>query len=159
MTVRFEEADPRGILFFGRILALAHRAFETIAVPQLVPRWEDWFLSSDFIVPIRHAEADFSRPMCPGRQYEVDVVVVRIGATSFETRTRFYERTEEGGHLCAETRVTQVFADAADFTKREIPREIRTRLEALRDPAGPTAPGGGTSPGEFEGSPPRGPAA
>ncbi|MBP1636588.1 MAG: hypothetical protein H6Q10_3162 [Acidobacteria bacterium] len=160
ITVHFDEADPRGILFFGRILTLAHQAFEAFVVPRLVPRWEDWFLSESFLVPIRHAEASFSRPLRPGRPHEADIQIASIGTTSFEVRTRFLEVGEEGERLCAETRVVHVFTHPASFAKHPIPGEIRTRLEGLQDRRGETPAGpGGTSPAGSAGSTPQPPRA
>ena len=37
VTVRFDEADARGILFYGRLQELAHRVFEEFVVSELVP--------------------------------------------------------------------------------------------------------------------------
>ena len=46
VTIRFDEADARGVLFYGRVQALAHRVFEDFVVSELVERWEDWFESA-----------------------------------------------------------------------------------------------------------------
>ena len=45
VTIRFEEADARGVLFYGRLQALAHHVWEDFVVSELVDRWEDWFES------------------------------------------------------------------------------------------------------------------
>jgi acyl-CoA thioesterase FadM len=129
VTVQFDEADARGILFYGRIHILAHRAFEAFVATEVVARWEDWFLADEYIVPIRQALATFHRPMRPGRAYVAEVRVTRIGETSFDVRTRFCEGGDEGD-LCAETVVTHVFADPARFRSIAIPPAIRSRLEA-----------------------------
>jgi acyl-CoA thioesterase FadM len=129
VTVPFDEADPRGILFYGRIHILAHRAFEEFVVGRVVPRWEDWFLSDAFIVPIRQATATYHRPMRPGQRYVAEVEVRRIGTASFDVGTRFLEADGDGA-LCAETLVTHVFADPARFSSIQIPAPIRSRLEA-----------------------------
>src|SRR5512143_1139806 len=92
ITVRFDEADARGILFYGRLQELAHRVFEDFVASEVVARWEDWFLSPDFIVPIRHAEATFHRPMRPGQDYDGELAVVRLGESSFDVRVRFFEK-------------------------------------------------------------------
>ena len=133
VTVRFDEADARGVLFYGRILTLAHRVFEQFVVARVVPRWEDWFLAESFLVPIRHAEADYFAPMRPGRRYDAKVLVSRLGSSSFEVTTRFSEEATAEPVLCAETRVTHVFADPVGFRKLGIPPEIRARLEALKE--------------------------
>ncbi len=143
LTVRFDEADARGILFYGRLQELAHRVFEEFVVSELVPAWDDWFLAHDFIVPIRHAEATFHRPMRPGRTYQAELAVVKLGESSFDVRVRFYGATGEAKPelrpapeapaervLCAETRVSHVFADAERFRKMPIPSALRPRLEA-----------------------------
>lgn len=147
ITVHFDEADPGGIVFFGRVLTLAHRAFETAVVPRLVPGWDDWFRSAAFLVPIRHAEATFSRPMHPGRRHTAEIEVTSVGTTSFEVLTRFLEESgEDGGLVCAETRVTHVFTDPATFAKRPIPEAIRKGLlEMQAETGGPPAARGGTS--------------
>ena len=129
ISIQFDDADPRGILFYGRIHILAHRAFEEFVARELVPRWEDWFLADAFIVPIRQATATFHRPMRPGQRYVADVSVTRIGESSFEVATRFLEEGDES-QVCAETRVTHVFADPARFRSMAIPADIRSRLEA-----------------------------
>jgi acyl-CoA thioesterase FadM len=127
VTVRFDEADARGILFYGRLQELAHRVFEDFVSTEVVARWEDWFLSPEFIVPIKRAEATFHRPMRPGRQYRAELSLTRIGESSFDVRVRFFEA--DAG-LNAETLVSHVFADPARFRKISIPSAVRTRLEA-----------------------------
>jgi acyl-CoA thioesterase FadM len=130
VTVRFDEADARGILFYGRLQALAHRVFEEFVVSELVDRWEDWFLSDRFIAPIRHAEATFHRPMRPGHQYEAELTVAKVGDSSFDVRTRFVDLEPTEPVVCAETRIVKVFADPAAMRKIPIPSAIRARLLA-----------------------------
>ena len=130
VDVRFDEGDPRGILFYGRLQELSHRVFEEFVVSELVDRWEDWFLTDAFIVPIRHAEATYHRPLRPGHRYEVRLVVSKLGDSSFVVATRFYDAAAPGAPLCAETRVSHVFADPRRMEKIPIPSGIRPRLAA-----------------------------
>lgn len=134
VAIRFDDADARGVLFYGRILSIAHRVFEDFVVSSLAPRWEDWFLDESFIVPIRHAEADYFAPMRPGHRYEAEVHVSKLGDSSFEVTTRFHDTERPDQALCAETRVTHVFADPGAFTKLSIPAGFRARLEAATRP-------------------------
>lgn len=130
VTVRFDEGDPRGILFYGRVQDLSHRVFEDFVVSELVERWEDWFLTEDFIVPIRHAEADYARPMRPGHTYRAELSVLKLGESSFDVRTRFHDLQDGQPVLCAETRVSHVFADPRRLRKIPIPSGLRERLQA-----------------------------
>ncbi len=64
VTVHFDEADPGGILFYGRIHDTgAPRVRGVRRRRGSWPGWDDWFRSDDFIVPIRHAEATLLGPM------------------------------------------------------------------------------------------------
>lgn len=128
VTIRFDEADARGVLFYGRVQALAHRVFEDFVVSELVERWEDWFESAAFVAPIKHAEATFHRPMRPGHQYDVELSVTKIGDSSFEVRSVFVDRAGAAPVLCAEARIVKAFADPASWTKIPIPSAIRARL-------------------------------
>ncbi|HEX7484710.1 MAG TPA: acyl-CoA thioesterase [Vicinamibacterales bacterium] len=130
ITVRFDEADARGVLFYGRVQALAHRVFEDFVVSELVERWEDWFESDLFVAPIRHAEATFHRPMRPGHSYDAELSVTKVGDSSFEVLTRFIDRAGPQPVTCAETRIVKALADPATWRKMSIPSAIRARLLA-----------------------------
>jgi acyl-CoA thioesterase FadM len=129
VTVRFDEADARGILFYGRIQELAHRVYEEFVVAELVDSWEQWFLSDVFAVPIRSANAVFHKPMRPGQSYEAELEVARLGEASFEIVTRFRTLDPHRPVTCAETRVVHLFADSALSGKLSIPSALRAKLE------------------------------
>jgi acyl-CoA thioesterase FadM len=128
VTIRFDEADARGVLFYGRVQALAHRVFEDFVVSELVDRWENWFESQEFVAPIKHAEATFHRPMRPGHRYDAELTVTKVGDSSFEVRTRFIDREGPAPVVCAETRIVKALADPLTWRKMSIPSAIRARL-------------------------------
>jgi 4-hydroxybenzoyl-CoA thioesterase len=128
ITIRFEEADARGILFYGRLQALAHHVWEDFVVAELVDRWEDWFESREFVAPIKHAEATYHRPLRPGHHYVAELTIGKVGQSSFEVVTRFLDESGPEPVLCAETRVVKVLADPATWKKIPIPAGIRERL-------------------------------
>ncbi len=128
VAVRFEEADARGILFYGRLQALAHRVFEEFVVAELVDRWEDWFESREFVAPIKHAEATYHRPLRPGHHYVAELTIGKVGESSLEVVTRFLDESGPEPVLCAEARVVIVLADPIAWKKIPIPAGIRERL-------------------------------
>jgi 4-hydroxybenzoyl-CoA thioesterase len=130
ITIRFEEADARGVLFYGRLQALAHHVWEEFVVSTLVDRWEDWFESPDFVAPIKHAEATYHRPLRPGHSYVAELTVAKVGDSSLEVVTRFLDESGSEPVLCAETRVVKVMADPSTWKKIPIPSAIRERLLA-----------------------------
>lgn len=128
VTVRFEEADARGVLFYGRLQALAHHVWEDFVVAELVDRWEDWFESREFVAPIKHAEATYHRPLRPGHHYVAELTIGKVGESSLEVLTRFLDESGSEPVLCAETRVVKVLADPNTWKKIPIPAGIRERL-------------------------------
>lgn len=128
VTIRFEEADARGVLFYGRLQALAHHVWEDFVVAELVERWEDWFESADFVAPIKHAEATYHRPLRPGRRYVAELGIAKLGESSFEVLTRFVDESGPEPVLCAEARVVKVIADPNSWKKIPIPQRIREKL-------------------------------
>jgi len=128
VTIRFEQADPAGVLFFARLLEVAHQVYEEFVAAELGVPWAEWFLDPARAVPIRRAEAVYHRPMRPGRTYDAELRITALGESSFEATTRFLE--PEGAATCAETRVTHVFADFERGRKIEIPSEVKSRLLA-----------------------------
>jgi len=130
VAVRFEEADARGVLFYGRLQALAHHVWEDFVVAELVDRWEDWFESQAFVAPIKHAEATYHRPLRPGHLYVAELTIGKVGESSLEVVTRFLDEAGPEPVLCAETRVVKVLADPNTWKKIPIPSAIRERLLA-----------------------------
>jgi len=128
ITIRFEEADARGVLFYGRLQALAHHVWEDFVVAELVDRWEDWFESREFVAPIKHAEATYHRPLRPGHQYVAELTIGKVGESSLEVVTRFLDESGPEPVLCAETRVVIVLADPIAWKKIPIPAGVRERL-------------------------------
>jgi acyl-CoA thioesterase FadM len=128
VVIRFEEADARGVLFYGRLQALAHHVWEDFAVSELVERWEDWFESREFVAPIKHAEATYHRPLKPGHRYVAELTIGKVGESSIEVVTRFLDESGREPVLCAEARVVKVMADPSTWKKIPIPAGIRERL-------------------------------
>ena len=62
ITIRFEDADPAGVVFYPRAIALAHAAVEDL-LRRSALGWGAWFASPHYAAPLRRADADFFLPM------------------------------------------------------------------------------------------------
>lgn|GEM_PF-6648141 len=80
--VAFHQADPAGVLFFGRYAELWQEAYEGF-IAALGIDYADWFGQTKRSTPIRRVEADHLRPIFAGEAVAVRVTVARVGATSF----------------------------------------------------------------------------
>lgn len=124
-TLTFKEADPAGIMFFGNIFGISHDAFEEFIVAAGYT-WSEWFKTQDYIIPIRHTEANYLAPFFPGQTYDLAVTVSKIGQTSF---TMKYEFSKNSVSHAVVTMVHTV-VDTKTKQKLALPQIMRTRLES-----------------------------
>jgi acyl-CoA thioester hydrolase/1,4-dihydroxy-2-naphthoyl-CoA hydrolase len=127
IQIKFREADPAGILFFGNILALTHDVFEDF-VPATGLTWSDYFKAHDYIAPIRHAEVDFLSPFRPGEKYLASVSILRLGDSSFQAKTVFTQSTAQGSRVHAQVTTVHTFLNAQTFQKISVPEKFRHAL-------------------------------
>ena len=80
--VAFHQADPAGVLFFGRYAELWQEAYEAF-IADLGIDYADWFGQTKRSTPIRRVEVDHLAPIFAGEAVRVRVSVARVGTTSF----------------------------------------------------------------------------
>jgi 1,4-dihydroxy-2-naphthoyl-CoA hydrolase len=123
--VPFDETDCEGLVFFGNYFRLAHRTLEAWLPTKGIP-WEEWFKNPTYGCPLRHAEAEFLRPLFAGDDYTVDVKVREIGESSIHFDMKFETLA---GELVATVSTSHVFIDRKMKKKSAVPDSIRQRLK------------------------------
>jgi acyl-CoA thioester hydrolase/1,4-dihydroxy-2-naphthoyl-CoA hydrolase len=123
-TLTFREADPAKIMFFGNILGFAHDAFEEFIIAAGYT-WKEWFHNTDYMIPIRHTEADFLSPFFPGETYDIAVTIESFGSTSFKMK---YVFSQNGRQHSVVTMVHSVL-DGKTKQKTALPAIMKSRLE------------------------------
>ena len=126
--VEFSHTDMGGVMFFGRYLELAHKAYEDFVQQQLGVDWNEWFNNAEWIVPIRALHVDFLQPLRGGSEGEVQADIVEVGTSSF---THTYTIRSEM-KSCAVIRLTSVFVEKKRFSKIPIPESFRQALQKHR---------------------------
>jgi len=124
ISIRFREADPAGILFFGHVFSLAHDCFEDF-IQAAGFAWKDWFHIKDHLIPIRHTECNYHKPFIPGEKYSVTATVARLGNSSFQMRYVF----AKGEARHAEVLMTHTFLSLQTKEKISVPDKVRDRLK------------------------------
>lgn len=79
--VRLQDTDATGVLYFAQQFKMALEAFEEF----LQARGFSWrqLLSSDYLMPVVHAEGDYLAPVMVGDTLNICLEVVRVGDSSF----------------------------------------------------------------------------
>lgn len=84
-TIRFQDTDAAGVVYFAQGLAICHEAYEqSLAAAGINPR--SFFRLGEYIFPIIHAEIDFFQPMHCGDQIQVRLTAQLISASSFQVQ-------------------------------------------------------------------------
>jgi acyl-CoA thioesterase FadM len=122
----FGDADPAGVVFYPRALALAHQAVESLLRHSSLG-WENWFASPTHAAPLRRAEAEFFLPLRPGERVTTRAAVEKIGQTSVTFRVDFVNAE---GQNAASILTTHVLIDKATGCAIPLHNEIRSAFGA-----------------------------
>ncbi len=125
VTIRFEDADPAGIVFYPRAIALAHGVVEDL-IRQTELGWHGWFENHGLAAPVRHAEADFLAPMRAGETLRARAWVEKLGETS---GTFVVEFLGKKGEARARIGTVHVLVDRSTKQPVALTPEVRRALE------------------------------
>ncbi len=126
LVVKFGDADPAGVVFYPRLIMLAHEVVENLIRHSAIG-WNAWFASPTYAVPIRRSEADFFRPMAAGQRFTARAKVEKVGETSVTFAVEF---TSDQSEVAARVRTVHVFIDKLTGKPMTLPDAIRCVLEA-----------------------------
>ena len=125
VTIRFEDADPAGIVFYPRAIALAHGVVEDL-IRKTELGWHGWFENRGLAAPVRHAEADFLAPMRAGETLRARAWVEKLGETSGTFAVEFLGSE---GETRARIRTVHVLIDRSTKQPVALTPEVRRALE------------------------------
>jgi acyl-CoA thioesterase FadM len=76
-AIRFQEVDAAGIIFYPRALELCHDLYVEFLADAGQPLHQA--LAGPWLAPVRHAEADYLKPLRFGDRVEVAIVAAHLG--------------------------------------------------------------------------------
>jgi YbgC/YbaW family acyl-CoA thioester hydrolase len=124
LRVRFHQADPAGVLFYGRVFELVEETYEAFC--QAIGLDIDAMMRMvGLTTPVVHGEVDFREPLAVGESLVVRVGVAHVGGSSY---TLVYSLVGHHGRVSATAKVTHVVVDAPTWSKQPIPDDLRARL-------------------------------
>lgn len=127
-TIEFSMCDTAGILFFSRVFELFHSAYEEFI--QTGDLEIDYFKFEKYAVPILKIEADFKAPIRLHETLNIVITVTQVKDSTFELTTNFID---ENGTIRAIVKSVHIFVNINDFSKTNIPDDIRQILISNRD--------------------------
>jgi 1,4-dihydroxy-2-naphthoyl-CoA hydrolase len=82
-TVRFQDTDAAGVVYFANILSICHEAYEESLRTSSI-NLKDFFTHPQIAFPIVHTSVDFLRPIFCGDKLLVRLMPQKLGDEKFE---------------------------------------------------------------------------
>ncbi len=126
-AVKFHDVDAAGIVFYPRLFEWFHDAYVAFLADAGAPLPEV-LEQALWAAPIRHAEAEFLRPLRFGESVGVALLTAHVEGS---TATLGYRIRTEAGEVAAVGQSAHVFVAPDTFAKVPIPDHLARRLREL----------------------------
>ena len=120
-TVRFQDTDAAGVVYFANILAMCHEAYEeSLAESDINLRL--FFSNPAVAIPLVHASVDFSRPLYSGDRLVIHLMPKCLDSERFEIAYEVWAAMADKSAAAAMTR--HVCIDPTSRTRKQLPDEM-----------------------------------
>lgn len=82
-TIRFQDTDAAGVVYFANVLAICHEAYEESLAASGI-NLKLFFSNPEVAIPIVHTSVDFFRPMFCGDKVTILITPRQINEEKFE---------------------------------------------------------------------------
>ena len=121
--INFYHCDPAGILFYARLFEICHSVYEEMISSFNLE--ENYWQNDDYVVPIVKCDAGFYKPVTPGENVTVELVVTELRETTFVLS---YSIKNKSDVEVASANTVHVFVDKQKWKGKEIKDSLRIGL-------------------------------
>ena len=133
LRARFQDIDGAGILFFGRNFDYFHDAYVAFLEALEMPLHKN-LDNEDYLIPLVHAEADFSAPIRFGDRCDVQIRVARLGTTSY---TLSYTLVGDQQQVLTKGQTVHCCVDRQSFAACTLPERLKQALSPYVETTSP----------------------
>lgn len=127
-TVRFQDTDAAGVVYFANVLGMCHEACEDSLAASGI-NLKSFFTNPTVTIPIVHASVDFFRPMYCGDKLLIQLATRQISSNEFEMTYQI--SIVEVDKIVAKAVTRHVCIDPTIRTRKELPVEVAAWLRRL----------------------------
>lgn len=125
-TVRFQETDAAGVVYFANVLTMCHEACEeSLAASGF--NLKSFFSNPSVAIPIVHASVDFFRPMFCGDQLLIQLVTQQLSINEYEVAYQIFPPSTNKAVAKATTR--HVCIEPSSRTRKDLPTDVVAWLQ------------------------------
>lgn len=125
-TVRFQDTDAAGVVYFANVLAMCHEAYEASLIASGM-ELQLFFKNPAAAIPIIHASVDFRRPMHCGDQLQIELTSQQLDKHKFEISYQIVTALSSQ-QLLATACTRHICIEPATRTKIQLPEAINQWL-------------------------------
>jgi 1,4-dihydroxy-2-naphthoyl-CoA hydrolase len=129
LGIRFQDVDAAGIIFYPRALEVCHDAYVAFLDQAGLPLHE--VLRGPWLAPVRHAEADYLKPLRFGDRVEVALVTAHLETMPNPTEVTLGFRIARGGDAAILVQTIHTFVERKTFQRTGVPDELRKALQPV----------------------------
>lgn len=123
-TVRFQDTDAAGVVYFANVLAMCHEAYEASLAASGI-NLKAFFSNPQVAFPIIHASVDFYRPMFAGDRLMIQLTPKQVTGDEFEIAYQVFLAVEElAGRSAAKAVTEHVCIDAVTRTRKQLSEDL-----------------------------------
>jgi 1,4-dihydroxy-2-naphthoyl-CoA hydrolase len=123
-TVRFQDTDAAGVVYFANVLAMCHEAYEASLAASGI-NLKAFFSNPEVAFPIIHASVDFYRPMFAGDRLMIQLTPKQVTGDEFEIAYQvFVVAGELAGRSAAKALTKHVCIDAVSRTRKQLSEDL-----------------------------------
>jgi 1,4-dihydroxy-2-naphthoyl-CoA hydrolase len=130
-TVRFQETDAAGVVYFANGLTICHGAYEA-SLQAVGFNLTVFFGPGNLAYPVVHATIDFRRPMRCGDQVQINLQPEQLDECSFEVQYRLSLELNPDQSL-AQALTRHVCIETGTRQRHPLPPEMETWLQRWAD--------------------------
>lgn len=125
-TIRFQDTDAAGVVYFANVLSMCHEAYEQSLIDAGI-EVRSFFGRGEIAVPIVHASVDFFKPMMCGDRVSIRLISQQLNESEFEIQYEILKDKTVGKAL-----TRHVCIDFQTRTRKSLPPELMYWLEQTK---------------------------
>ncbi|UBF24888.1 acyl-CoA thioesterase [Kovacikia minuta CCNUW1] len=129
-TVRFQDTDAAGVVYFATILAICHEAYEASLVEVGIDL-RGFFSGTETVIPIAHTSADFFRPLFCGDRLSVLLTPNSLKDSEFEINYEIF-LINQLNKPTNRAKTRHVCINSTTRTRENVPSEIARWLQQFQ---------------------------
>lgn len=135
-TIRLQDTDAAGVVYFASLLSICHEAYEAALVAASIDL--NSFFKGPLAIPIVHAEIDYFQPLFCGQDYRVEVLPVALSSDRFPERPRDKFKLQydirSAEQLVGRASTVHLCIDVVSRSRQPLPPALEAWLELILHP-------------------------